>query len=348
LLLHFEGLQIAVHSGSRDLLRQLEEYFAPFVLEKFAGRTQGTVRIFAVEQDPPKLDLTFRTWPREPGKERLKEEVATAEGFSVVRKVRTGMQFLSTQSEHMIVGPCLDNVNQVVNFVGSCFMTHCMHRGWQLCHAAGVANDAGGLAIAGLSGGGKSTLALHLITSGLDYVSNDRLLIQDHAGSADMLGVPKLPRINPGTAMHNDKLHGIVSNARLQHLQTLSPDQLWNLEEKYDVDIHRHFGANRMRRRAPLRGVVILNWSRQVRQTAQMRPVSLAKRPDLLRALTKAAGPFYQTADVGPADGLSIDDNAYLEALQQVTVFEMTGGVDFAEATRECNNLLLERTPIRA
>jgi hypothetical protein len=51
---------------------------------------------------------------------------------------------------------------------------------------------------------------------------------------------------------------------------------------------------------------------------------------------------------VGPADGLSIDDNAYLEALQQVTVFEMTGGVDFAEATRECNNLLLERTPIRA
>ena len=56
------------------------------------------------------------------------------------------------------------------------------------------------LGIAGFSGGGKSTLMLQLLDNDeVSYLTNDRLFI--HAGSGQIMarGIPKLPRINPGT-----------------------------------------------------------------------------------------------------------------------------------------------------
>jgi HprK-related kinase B len=348
LVLQFAGLRVLVHSRSSVLLKRLEGYFAPFLIARTPAGNAETVRLFVVEKQPPKLDLPFERWPREPGKERLKEEVATIEGYRVVRKVRTGMQFVCTDREHYAFGPCLKNLNQVINFVGSRFMTHYMQRGWQLCHAAGIAREGAGLAIAGVSGGGKSTLALHLMASGLDYVSNDRVLMRATSDSVKMLGVPKLPRINPGTAMHNHSLTGILPMERLEELRQLDSDELWNLEEKYDVDIDECFGEGRMRMHADLRGVVILNWRRHSIESAQLRQVSLSQRPDLLRALTKAAGPFYQPGGLGPANGLTVENRAYLDVLERLPVFEMTGGVDFVTAVGQCTHLLLEGASIRA
>jgi len=291
--------------------------------------------------------VTFSEWPREPGKKRRKEEFAEVDGVRVVRKVRTDMQFLCGGSDHFAFGPCTENANQIINFVGSRFMAWYLHRGWQLCHAAGVCGPEGGIAIAGLSGGGKSTLALHLMREGLDYVSNDRVLVRTTESGPQMVGVPKLPRINPGTALHNPSLVDVLTPQRATELRRLQPQQLWDLEEKYDVDIERAFGPGRMQERAALRAVVILNWERQGDAPTRLQPVDLGAREDLLGALMKAAGPFYEPAGAGPPDGSSVDATAMLRHLDDVPAYEVVGRVDFAQAVTLCGSLLRPELPLQ-
>lgn len=340
LVLEFAEMSVHVHSNAPDLLRRLNDYFAPFLVEQGSVPDREAVHIHAMQCAPPPLDVSFREWPREPGKKRRKEEIAEVEGARVVRKVRTDMQFVCGGDEHLAFGPCLENVNQIINYVGTRFITRYLHRGWQLCHAAGVANGQDGVAIAGLSGGGKSTLALHLMRRDLDYISNDRLLIHQKGSEARMVGVPKLPRINPGTALHNPSLTDVLTSERADALRCLSADELWDLEEKYDVDIERAFGAGRIRECAALRAVVVLNWERGAEAPPELRRVDLQQRRDLLGAMLKAAGPFYEPAGAGPANGLSVDAAAMLQHLRDVPAFEMVGRVDFVGAIEHCGRLL--------
>jgi HprK-related kinase B len=339
-VLDFAEMRVTVHSNAPELLRRLQAYFAPFLAPSPSGARRDEVHIHALECAPPVLDVRFSEWPREPGKKRRKEEIAQIDSLRVVRKVRTDMQFICGDGEHFAFGPCLQNVNQIINFVGTRFISHYLHRGWQLCHAAGVANDTGGLAIAGLSGGGKSTLALHLMRQGLDYVSNDRVLIRQEDGETRMIGVPKLPRINPGTALHNPSLTDVLPTERVEALKRLDAEQLWDLEEKYDVDIDCAFGEDRIQMHAPLRAVVVLNWVRGGAAQARLQQVDLERRQDLLGAILKAAGPFYEPAGAGPPDGHTVDAAALLQHLREVPAYEMVGGVDFIAAIESCRELL--------
>jgi HprK-related kinase B len=181
------------------------------------------------------------------------------------------------------------------------------------------------------------------MTKGVGFSSNDRLLVQGTPAGTWMSGIPKLPRINPGTALNNPRLRSILSPERRAELAGLDEDDLWGLEEKYDVFIDEAFPESRFVLTSPLVALVILDWRRGSTVPAHFTRVDLNARRDLLAAVMKAPGPFYEPGPgETPVIGSSavLDPAPYLRNLRGVDVWEVTGGVDFDAATRACMKLL--------
>jgi len=349
----FGGQRIDVFSNSSALLEILRDYFEAF--DEGDSERAADLVIRAHQMPPPELGLDYLEWSREPGKQTRKEAFFDLEDGRAVRKVRTDMQFLIGPGLRVAVGDCLANPNQIINFINFQYTAYLMNRGLVLCHAAGVVERGRGLGLAAVSGGGKSTLALHLMSAGLSFTSNDRLLVgpgpgpgagsgsdpDGGAGGIEMIGIPKHPRINPGTALANPDLHGILSATRRAELERMPRNQLWELEEKYDALVDRLFGRDRVALQAPMTALVILGWSHLSAEPARFERVDLAARRDLLDTLMKAPGPFY-LPDRGPAPtGYEPPDpKPYLEALVALPVYAASGGVDFEAGVRFCRALL--------
>ena len=113
-------------------------------------------------------------------------------------------------------------------------------------------------------------------------------------------------------------------------MRALPREELWDLEEKYDVHIDACYGAERICHVAPLAAFLVLNWDRQSDEPLQFNEVDLSQRRDLLAAIMKSPGPFFQHAQ-GPFHEAQtpFDEAAYLQALQGVTIYEACGQVDF-------------------
>jgi HprK-related kinase B len=250
------------------------------------------------------------------------------------------MLFLFTADRHLAYGPCSENPNQVINFVNNRHIQWTLARGHLLCHAAAVARNGRGLAVAGRSGMGKSTLALELMTRDLDFISNDRLMIRRDGASVEMLGVAKLPRINPGTALNNPFLSSVMPEDDVRTVSGLSEQELWNLEQKYDVYIDQCFGPGKFRLSAEMAGLIVLNWSLDAGEPI-LEAIELEHREDLLAAFRKDVGLFYL-----PGTGILEPDRtarAYLDVLGDCPVIEVSGGIDFRVAADRCLPLLLGR-----
>lgn len=327
----FDDCPVRVTSNSGELAERLRRYFRAFAVPP----QQPEFEIAAIEMEPPVLPVDFVDWPRDPGKTGRKDTICDVAGGRALRKVRTGMQFLVGPGIHIAFGPCLRNPNQVINFVISQFMARQRRRGWEICHGAGVTVGGAGIGISAFSGGGKSTLALHLISRGAQFVSNDRLLIR-RGSHCEMAGVPKMPRVNPGTLLNNPDLVSVLPPERRAALADLPKAELWALEEKYDVDIETAFGPGRLALSAPLDLYIVLDWSPQSAAPFCLRPVDLAKRSDLLDAVMKPPGAFVLPGsggrDVRTFDDLEPAD--YLSRLEGVRILEATGRADFAAACK--------------
>lgn len=320
---------IRIDSDSRPLIQALADYFRSVIAP--AG-SPAEIRITALETAPPEIGIPLTVKQPDPGKTKIKEEFADLPDGRVVRKRLTGMAFLFGGPVNLALGPCLANSNQVINFVNNRFIQRELSAGSLLAHAAAVAGQSRGLALAGFSGMGKSTLALWLTGRGLDFISNDRLLVKPSPDRLAMAGVAKQPRINPGTALANPALSGIVPEEERKRFAALPPEELWALEHKYDAIIEDCFGPGRFRLAAPLDGLAILNW-RRGEGSCRVRRVDLAQRLDLLAAFKKEPGLFFLDQGGGEADILEPTDQAYLEALSRTAVFEISGGVDFQTAS---------------
>ena len=155
------------------------------------------ISVQALEGPALELDLPLVAKEPDPGKPRVKEEFLDLDDGRLVRKRLTGMVFMLGANRHLAVGPCLANDNQVVNFVNSRYIQWLLDRGYLLCHAAAVTTPQRGLVLAGFSGMGKSTLALHLMSQGVNFVSNDRLLLRQQDDGLAMHGVAKLATHQP-------------------------------------------------------------------------------------------------------------------------------------------------------
>ena len=334
LSLDLQGCRLQVRSNSQPLLDRLSVYFAHLLTS--AGNADMEVQ--AIETAPPELPLTFIDWRREPGKPGRKDSYVELADARLIRKVRTGMVFLQSQSLRIAAGPCLQNDNQVINFINAQYMTWLQNRGWVICHAAGATHEGYCLGMAGLSGGGKSTLMLQLMDlDGVGFLTNDRLFVRSGPQGAEAMGVPKLPRINPGTIVHNPRLQALIPAERRQQLLALPRQQLWELEEKYDVMIEDIYGKGRITAHASLRDFLVLNWQLDSDQPMTVQRVELSERADLHGAILKSPGPFFQYADGRfRADNQPPDAAASLAALDGVAIWEVSGRVDFAALKRYC------------
>lgn len=362
LRLRLEELSLDVRSNSAAVVDDLRGYFAEFaVLATFAGeRAPGAAELSFLFLDgpveTPPVELHVR--PSAPGKRPDKERWADLPGGAdrhgpggrpvgrIVRKQATGMLFLfGGGGWNIAVGPCANNRNQLVNFLCARYMERRLASGWTLGHAAGVAREGRAVAVCGFAGMGKSTLALHLLARGLDFVSNDRALIEPAAagGCLPVLhGIPKHPRVNPGTALGNPELAGPLAAALPEASRRayggLPPEALRAVEDKFDARIDACFGPGRFRLAARLAGLVVLNWTHGGGGPFRARRVDLRQRPDLLSALRKPPGVFYLPWAIGERARLTPE--ACLEALDGTVALEFSGGADFPAGAAACLDIL--------
>jgi len=330
---------LRLRSNSQALLETLTDYFSHVVTDA----RSADISVVAIERDAPELGLEFTDWKREAGKSGRKDAYVDLPAGRLIHKVRTGMLFLQSKSHIIAAGPCLANDNQVINFINAQYMNWLQHRGGLICHAAGLVSGGRCLGIAGFSGGGKSTLMLHLLDHGQTaYLTNDRLFILHESGTTQAVGIPKLPRINPGTIVNNPTLHDLIPDERRAALLQLPPQELWELEEKFDVLVDRVYGPGRIVAEAPLAAFLVLNWRRDDDEPLTVDEVNLSQRRDLLGAIMKSPGPFYQCPDGTflQGDG-AFDEQAYLDALAGVAIYEARGRVDFDGHTPFCLEELL-------
>ncbi len=327
--LRFGDCQILVQSNSDAVISGLRRYFSAFIASPSPADS-----VITVHQSPdvsPDIPLTPK--PPDPGKPRIKEEYLDIENGRIVRKRLTGMMFIFGGEEHVAVGPCLENLNQVVNFINNRYIEWRICRNGLLGHAAGVRIHDKGLALAGFSGMGKTTLALHMVGKGADFVSNDRLILEKTDPCIWMHGVGKLPRVNPGTILNNPNLKGLLSPQDHRRFSALSRDDLWKLEYKYDVPIAQCFGDNHFILSTPMDALIILNWKHENRP-AILQEVNIAQRRDLLPAFMKSTGLFFlPDRRDGPPD---VSEDFYVRFLKWSHVLEITGGINFESATDAC------------
>lgn len=329
LLLHFGGCIIRVDSSTDELHDALADYFKEFVT------STGTpeIRISAHEGDTAEFDMEFTVKQPDPGKTKIKEEWADLSDGRIVRKRLTGMHFVFGQGENVAVGPCLENANQVINFINNRFIEWKLNQGGFLGHAAGVIHAGRGISLAGFSGAGKSTLALHLMSRGTVFVSNDRVMVEEDGDSLTMYGVAKQPRINPGTALNNPDLCKIVEPDLRDEFLSMPVEELWQLEHKYDALIDECYGPDKFELRTSMDGLVILNWKRDG-GPMRVAKVDPQERKDLLPAFMKGTGLFYLPSNPGRRKDPDVD--AYADLLTKADLIEISGGVDFEAASEVC------------
>lgn len=334
LALRFGDCVIKVESNHEPLLEELRQYFHQFVAN---AATPAHMTVTAIEQESADLGLVLEVKQPDPGKTKIKEEFIDLEDGRLVRKRLTGMIFLFGPDLHLAFGPCLANSNQVINFVNNRLIQWELDRGCLLAHAAAVIGHGKGMALAGFSGMGKSTLALHMMSLGADFVSNDRLLFKTNGNGARMTGVAKLPRINPGTALNNPHLATVMSAKDRERFAKLPPEELWPLEHKYDVDIDECFGPGRSILDHGFDALGLLNWQRDG-GPLRVKKIDIAQRLDLLEAFKKSPGLFFLPG----GQERNYSDAAYVEAMQGITVYELSGGADFLKAAEVCLDKLKE------
>jgi HprK-related kinase B len=327
---------LSIRSNSRRLLDRLAGYFHHLPKK----RTASAIEIVAVESDKLETGLPYIDWRREEGKSGRKDAYVDLSDGRLVLKVRTGMLFLQSEQWRIAAGPCLAYDNQLINFINSQVMNWLQQREWLICHAAGLILNGNAIALAGFSGGGKSTLMLHLMEHPKSrYLTNDRLFIRHQGVGVEAVGIPKLPRVNPGTLVNNPRLAPLIDEKRRGELLELPKQALWELEEKFDVDVEKLYGHHRIDTSTPvpLAALVILNWDREERSPVRLKKIDITRRPALLKAVMKSPGPFYQDA-LGDflQDDRPLQPDPYLAMLKPVPVYEVTGRMDFAELSELC------------
>jgi len=322
LALRFGDVPIAVRTNHPDVQTRLRRYFSPFVVRGVGDeRTEVTLMQGIVEPRGCFLDVQ-----RGPGK-RVKEAVQEVAGGRLILKRSTGVLMGLEPGSAYAQGDLLTNLNQAVNLINAAYAKRVLRRGHVLFHASAVTRNGGTAVLAGAPGAGKSSSALHLLEDGFRFLSNDRVLALAGSDHVEVLGYPKQPRVNPGTLVRHPRLVALLTAEDRNNLATLSPEELWLLERKCDVDLDAIYGSGTVALSGSMRCLILLKW----RLKGGAFVVRRLRGPEALLELPL----FYK--DLGAFDldqpstalGMAGKLSSYAAILDQVAVLEVSGGVDF-------------------
>jgi len=341
-----------IRSNSRHLLALLKDYFhnlAQWQTSQLQPENLTEIHVFETDQLAALIEQTqWVDWKREGGKVGRKDAIVDTEqhgqALRLLYKVKTGMLFVqpapAEETQHhsipLALGPAEANSSQIINFILTQHLNQHLRQEWQLGHNSGMQLKQKGLAFAGLSGGGKSTLMLHLLAHAEHFISNDRLLLKRQNNRLIMRGIPKQPRINPGTIVHNPRLHSLMSERERTEYLALPSDTLRAIEKKYDAPVHHLYHSNCYLSESPLDALFILNWQANSTKPTSVSQVNITERTDLLPAIMKSPGPFFASLEDGfLKNGAPLIEANYIELLQATTVYEITGKIDFESAQQQ-------------
>ena len=322
LALEFGDVPVAVRTNHAEVQSRLRRYFSPFVTNGVRdGRTEVTLLHGSVEPRGCFLDLE-----RGSGK-RVKEAIQEVPGGRLILKRSTGVLMGLEPGYAYAQGDLLTNLNQAVNLINAGYAKALLRRGHVLFHASAVTRDGRAAVLAGAPGAGKSSSALHLVEDGFRFLSNDRVLAQAGPGRVEALGYPKQPRVNPGTLVRHPRLAALLTPEDRNSLAMLSPEELWLLERKCDVDLDAIYGSGTVELSGSMKCFILLKWRLKSGAFAVRRlrpPEALLELPLYYKDLGAFDLDRPSTA-LGTASTLS----SYAAILDQVGTFEVSGGVDF-------------------
>jgi HprK-related kinase B len=337
--LDVDGCRIDVATNDPKLRDGLTRYFHSWLVH---GTDAPHFTIVALEGPSLELDLDWTAPPPTPGTTRIGEAYTDLPDGRLVLDRRTGMVFAFGGDVHLAIGRCVRNANRIIAFVNDRFVRWRLSEGYLLARAGAVGKNGRCLAVSGESGMGKSTTVLRLLADGLDFVSDDRLLLRPSKYGVEVLGIPSHPRVNPGTILFNPALEHRISAKDRIRLKALPHEELVALEHEYDVLVDEVDGAGRFDMRGHLAALVVLNWDEAVGEVIA-REVDLSIHPDLLPAIMKSPGPFHGPDD--DAGTIDLSRSRYLDVLTRRPVVEITGPRDFDAAARLSREVLDRYTP---
>ncbi|MFN7975041.1 MAG: HprK-related kinase B [Acidobacteriota bacterium] len=262
--------------------------------------------------------------PNGRSKERFKDEGGTR--FVVKRS--TGLWTVFDDQQYVVVGPVSDTLNQLNNIINSVFMKEMDERGYLICQTAGLELDGHGFVLAGRSGAGKTTTLLKLMEKGGVFVSNDRLLVRRSGRTFEMNGIAKWPRVNAGTMTGEPRLAALLPAEARDRYARMPYDELFALEEKYDVDVAKVYGVDRFKDTSRFERIYYLSWSRKGEGFA-IEPATEDDAfwqdfgPNLYRD-----GGVFDLRNTASTWGPPIEKR-YRTALQGARIFVVKGKVDF-------------------
>lgn len=364
--LRFGRFVVEIATNLPALVPPLVEYFHEFLCEDVGDSRAIRFLAFSYDQEKPYpvhvlSSVPLSVFPR--GSKPPKEEYADLPDGRMVRLLDSGLIYLLTPNLDVILGSCLDNFKQVASFLCKRFSREL---NYPIGHCSVVSRGERAVAFAGFAGAGKSTLALKLMASepSLSFLSNDRVII---APGPNVIGVPRQPRVNPGTLLNNSMLSSLLSLEEVRLYSSLSSESLRLLECKYDVPIHSCFGPGRFILSSSLAAICLLTWDHLSDHNTSIRPVDLAERSDLIPALIKANSVYNWKLHFPPEpsshiiDGLylqrdpnsdwdlgierdenswKLSDQSIIESLRSIPVYEIAGSVDFDAAVAFCSTLI--------
>lgn len=317
----FNNCSYKITANTKEVIDKLNRYFKKWLVNT---NIKADYEIFAVETEVPEFDLEFKDYIT-PGKSKIKESSVETRLGILIKKNRTGMHFIENEGKHYIFGPTKSFTNQIINYAGALYMQHMLNDNTQLFHAAAVAKNNDGIVIAAPSGKGKSTTALKLLNEGLDFVSNDRVMLSKENESYVLYGVPKYPRVNPGTLLNNDKLKHLLSNPT--KYENMSREELWQWEEKHDVFLEPIYGEDVYKLKAKAKALLIIDWG-DSNESLKLEKIKLQEHTYLLPEIMKLPALYTPKA---LTDKLNFKEDNYIEFLANLPVYRLHGEIDQAQ-----------------
>jgi HprK-related kinase B len=288
--LKFLDFRIDVETNSLRAASRLQSYFRAYMVAPGAA---PNMRLCAMRARPEYDESSLRAWEPPSGARPAKESYYDRGGVRFILKNRTGMLIKLREAEAAIIGDLDRNLNQTVNLIGTLFGLSLIDRGYAMFHASAVVRHDGddAMIFLGNSGSGKSSLALQLMERGsFDYVSNDRVLVKVTRRGVHVVGLPKRPRVNPGTLLASSRLSRLLHPSKRPMYADMDIESLWGVEDKHDVDVTRTLGA-RERLEGRLTVAYSLEW-KPAGHGLHLEPLGAAAALEAMRLTAKDFGPF--------------------------------------------------------